>query len=166
MLIEDHRNKAARFDAAAAELSDAGRGILGTWALLHAMTHRLNAALHEVGVTAERDECPTNAMGSYVSRTGSPLSIEPSAASVGDLIHSDMPRVNYPSDAAWERAEAALARLERLAATCMRGPHRDGVWRLAEARAAAEEFQNLLGRALARTRSATSGPAAPAAESQ
>jgi hypothetical protein len=140
MLIEDHRSKAERFDVAAAELVDSDR-----------------EALHQVGVTVARDECATNAMGQYVSHTGAEL---PAKANVGDLIHSDMPRIMYPSDTEWSRVEAALAQIERLAATCLRGPHRDSAWGLAEAHAAAQQFNGHLHRAIASTRGAAPDPAA------
>jgi len=120
MLVADHLWRADRLAASATRAEGAGDGILAIWGYMHAATHALNTLLHQEHVTAESDSCASNHAGQYLDRAGRRVSAFDSRGPVGDLIHTDMPAIEYPTSPQLAAAVKLLAAVEASAARALR----------------------------------------------
>tara|TARA_A100001037_G_scaffold306308_1_gene350601 strand:+ start:2318 stop:2863 length:546 start_codon:yes stop_codon:yes gene_type:complete len=85
MKIADHLEKFERLDVARQSLDQAEDSELWFWTTITAAMQAMNAGLHAVGCTEERDDFPTQIMGVYERLSEDEKSFERHALPPGDL---------------------------------------------------------------------------------
>jgi hypothetical protein len=123
VVIAAHLDKFRRMEAALARLDPEEDRELWIWTAMNGLTHLLNAAMHEAGLTRSHDSFHSQVEGLYGvpdRRTGR-MTDAMLAPGDGDVMHLGRPPVPAPLPAAIQRAGAALKVIEDLRVPFVRG---------------------------------------------
>lgn len=150
MLTASHIEKFTRMEAALARLDPEQDRELWIWTAMNGLTHLLNAAMHESGLTKASDSFHSQVEGLYGvpdRKTGqvADAMLQPGD---GDVMHLGRPPVPAPLPGAIQRAGTALKVIEDLRVPFVRGdqPVPEGAparWRSAYADCREELFSIL-----------------------
>lgn len=123
MLTASHIEKFTRMEAALARLDPEQDRELWIWTAMNGLTHLLNAAMHQAGLTEASDSFHSQVEGLYWvpdRKTGhvADAMLRPGD---GDVMHLGRPPVPKPLPDAIQRAGAALKVIEDLRTPFVRG---------------------------------------------
>lgn len=123
MRIVDHLAKARRYEASLRRLDPVEDLALVVWSAMNCGTNLVNAALHRLGVTDERDGFATHHEHSYVAAApgSAPPRFERVRYERGDLIHAFMPKLAAGPPAELAAAFEALKAIEDMRPLYVRG---------------------------------------------
>jgi hypothetical protein len=121
MKNSSHIAKFHRLDAALAKLDAESDSELWIWTAMNACVNLLNAALHHSGLTQESDLFHTQVEGVYARPDRGTGTLTDVAAEPGDVMHAGQPALSTPLPAGLQKASLALASIEDLRETFVRG---------------------------------------------
>jgi len=121
MKNSSHIAKFRRLDAALAKLDAQGDSELWIWTAMNACVNLLNAALHQAGLTQESDLFHTQVEGVYARPDRSAGTLSDVSAPPGDVMHAGQPALSTPLPDGLQKASLALASIEDLRETFVRG---------------------------------------------
>lgn len=123
MLIAAHIEKFMRMEATLAKLDPETDPELWIWTTMNGLTHLLNAALHQAGLTKEVDSFHSQVEGLWwlPDRKTGRLTDAMHPPGVGDVMHLGRPPIPAPLPETIQRAGAALKVIEDLRAPFVRG---------------------------------------------
>jgi hypothetical protein len=121
MKTSSHIAKFRRLDAALGKLDAETDSELWIWTAMNASVNLLNAALHHVGLTHESDLFHTQVEGVYARPDRSVGTLTDVTAAPGDVMHAGQPALSTPLPAGLQKASLALASIEGLRETFVRG---------------------------------------------
>jgi hypothetical protein len=140
LLTSAHIEKFSRMEAALGRLDPEQDRELWIWTAMNALTHLMNAALHQAGLTTPVDSFHSQVEGLYgvPDRKTGRIADAMHPPGEGDVMHLGRPPIPAPLPEAIKRAGAALKVLEDLRVPFVRGdePVPDGAvarWRAAYA---------------------------------
>lgn len=123
MLTASHIEKFTRMEAALARLDPEQDCELWIWTAMNGLTHLLNAAMHQAGLTKASDSFHSQVEGLYgvPDRNTGRVADAMLPPGDGDVMHLGRPPVPAPLPAAIQRAGAALKVIEDLRVPFVRG---------------------------------------------
>jgi hypothetical protein len=124
MKIASHLEKFRRLDATLRRLDPGRDQELWIWTAMNAGVHRLNAALHACGATAESDSFHSQVEGLYAVPDRTIGTLHDAMHAPGDVMHVGQPPLAAPLPPGIDRGSIALRMIEDLRERFVRGSER------------------------------------------